>query len=134
MAISIKTCPHCNHTMSETYSIGIGKPFAECSNCGKMVIDRDTTEWELKNIFQKLFFLVTCLYTAIIVGVIPVLIYGFSVDNPSDTALLGIWLGTSCCVALFSSRNLVEEINASKERMKDPDYRQVLQSVGLLTR
>ena len=82
--------------------------------------------------FSKIFFLVSYLYTSILVGGVPVIIYVLSVDNPSDTAISGIWLATSCCVALFSSRPLIEEINESKERMKDPDYRQVLRSVGLL--
>ena len=132
MAISIKTCPYCKYTLAETYTIGIGKPFVECSNCKERIIDKDATEWELKNIFQKIFFLFVSLYTAVIFGVLPVFIYGLSVDKPSNSMVLGIWFLSSCVLALFTGRGLVEEINASNERMKDTEYRQVLRSMGLL--
>lgn len=132
MAISIKTCPHCKNTVSTLYSIDIGKPFVECSNCGHLVIDKDITEWELKDIFQKIYFLVICLYSAFLFGFLPNLIYIFLVDDIDEGALLGIWLTASCCIALFGSRNLIDEIKESKERMRDPEYRQVLRSIGLL--
>jgi hypothetical protein len=132
MAISIKTCPYCKYTLAETYKIGIGKPFVECSNCKERVIDKDTTEWELKNIFQKICFLLVSLYTTVFYGIFPVLIYGLLVDKPSNSMVLGIWFLSSCVLAVFTSRGLVEEINASNERMKDTDYRQVLRSMGLL--
>ena len=132
MAISIKTCPHCKNTTSGIWSIGVGKPFVECRNCGKMFVDRDATEWELKNIFQKILFLVPLLYTSFLLGVAPILIYAVLVDYPSDTAVKYIWMSSSFVAALFCGWHLVGDIKASKERMKDPDYRQILQSIGLL--
>ena len=118
--------------MSETYAIGIGKPFVECSNCGQVVVDRDTTEWELKNIFQKIFFLFISLYTVFLFAMLPVLIYGFSTDNPSDATVFVIYFVSVVCLSLLTGKGLFEEINASKERMKDQSYRETLQSMGLL--
>ena len=132
MAIAVKRCPHCGNTMSEVYSIGIGRPFVDCSNCGKVVIDKDSTEWELKNFFQKIFYLFTSLYTVFIFSFLPMLVIGFLIDDLSDATLLVIYLLSAGCLALFSGRSLIEDIKASDARMKDPSYRQMLQAMGLL--
>lgn len=136
----IKYCPHCKKTYDAGHnSRGIGIPLKKCPSCGGVIIDTDETEWELKNSFARLGYYFICAWTAFVYGISVPLAIDFFLDYYEyDINKLG-WVGFGALYALGITifamiliRRNVKDIHASKERMKDENYRLVLRQAGLL--
>ena len=140
MAFSIKTCPHCKRTYTETYTIDIGQPFRECVDCKGIVIDRDVTEWELKNVFQKIFYFVAVAFSSVMIGFIGGMILAvlkaydvIDVLGPRDENFLSISMFFAVVIFLYGTTvTLKNDIKESNKRMRDPNYRDKLRRMGLL--
>lgn len=133
MAIVLKTCPHCGRRWSETFTIGIGKPFYQCSTCHQTIIDKNTTEWELKSLIDKIAYFGVFIWTAIIASFFVVMVAYFLLgQDRTDKLLIPIW---SCAFLLVMSIGVwsnMGDIKESRERMKNPEYRKKLKELGLL--
>jgi hypothetical protein len=137
MAIVVKSCPSCKCVIEvEGNYRGIGIPYKTCPYCNSTIIDESDTEWELKNINQKIGYILICGWTIILYGlIVPIIVHIINTMNDIETSnsqffsfyLLGIGI---CLVIIYKS--LVKEIKESKERMKDRNYRMRLKQLGLL--
>lgn len=134
MTIVTKTCPKCRFSYTSTYnSRGIGIPFKKCI-CGNLNIDKDDNEWELMGPFAKLCYVLICVYSSFLYGFFLPIVVLFVWGKP-DTFTFFILYGIG--VALFAMLivlNNRSDLTDSKERMKDPAYREQLRKMGLLGR
>ena len=136
--IVIKRCPKCHVPYEADFdSRGLGQPFRACQLCRQIIIDTDTTEWELKSLPAKVGYLVICLWSSLLVGLllpIAVLVYRELTDQPSMgnelfVRLLAVGVLLAAAVMFLGTW---KEIQESKERMKNEPYRAVLRQLGLL--
>jgi hypothetical protein len=134
----IKSCPKCGNIYDSSDSKGIGKPFLICSDCQCLIIDTDITEWDLKSGIGKLGYILICGWTSLCYGIaVPLAaafglakLFGFEISDISLLIYLCV-VGVLCFLVLIYFRNSTD-IRESKERMKDPHYRDFLIRIGLL--
>ena len=133
MAISIKKCPHCGVAWSRNYSISIGSPLVDCSNCDNTFIDPHVNEWELKSPLSKAAYLGVIVWTSILVAMAPLLLLIVVLGEKGAEAYAVPVIVISFCVA-FMRNSIVngKHIGISIERMKNPEYRKRLVLAGLL--
>jgi len=133
MAIVLKTCPHCGRRWTDTYTAGIGKPFYYCSICHQTIIEKDTTEWELKSLIGKIAYFGIFIWTGIIVSFGVVLVaYSLLGKDRIERLLLPIWSGAFLLVMCIGVWSTMRDIKESRERMKNHEYRKTLKELGLL--
>lgn len=134
-----KFCPHCRGIYEQgPQELSIGVPVIACRECNGLIVDTDRTEWELKSPLGKAVYFVLCGWTAFFWGLaFPMGAYflgqhlGFRVDNE---AAFSLWLiGSLFFLGVLILGNL-NDVRASQERMKDPQYRELLRQAGLLKR
>lgn len=132
-----RRCPHCRHTLEsfERKYYAIGPPLINCPSCHQGIKLDHITEWGLKNIFQKIGFILITIYTTIFYGLMGgILLYvGFSYIfeysiNNFDALILGLitWLSYS----LYHVFSLGKEIAESNNRLNDSSYRKKLEEAG----
>lgn len=133
----IKKCSKCLTVFETgTDSRGIGVPYKVCKNCGTYIIDKDDTEWELKNLFEKIWYLFILVWTSILFGLLAPLIFVFLREYQeiqiTDNALLWMWFSFSLLLLCWLFYKHSVEIRESKVRMENIDYREILKKLGLL--
>lgn len=135
MAISIKKCPHCGISWSQNYSISIGSPLVECSNCNDTFIDSHINEWELKSPISKAAYLGVIVWTSVLIATVPVVLLVLTLGEDGAEPYAVPVAVVSFCFAFM--RNAIvngKHIGISIERMKNPEYRKRLIHAGLLKR
>jgi hypothetical protein len=144
VAIVIKKCPHCKKVYeSGHHAIGIGEPLATCQYCKGMIVDKDNMEWELKGTLGKIGYLFVCFWTVALYGLaVPLGIYGIAYLLSKDKAaveasftpkaVITFWIIGVILASIKSYKVNTKDIQASKERMKNPEYRALLRRAGLL--
>ena len=135
MTIVTKTCPKCHFSDVSTNDIrGIGIPFRKCILCGNLNIDKDDNEWELMGPFAKLYYVLICVYSSFLYGfflpIVVLLVWG-KPDTFTFFILYGIGVALFAMLSVLKNRR---DLTDSKERMKDPAYREQLRKMGLLGR
>lgn len=137
--IVTKKCPKCKTTFDRGInSRGIGSPFKVCRICGTYVLDKDDNEWELKSIDEKLGFFFILLWTAFLYGLAGPLILTSLVEFEIIHTQIGggyyLYAWGACSILLFVwlLYKLLCEIKESSNRMKDKEYRRVLNKLGIL--
>ena len=138
MALNLmKFCPHCRSMFEQgPQEIGIGTPLVNCPACKGVIVDADRTEWELKSPIGKAFYLLLCGWTSIFWGFGFLMLglalrYKFDVEI-SDAMLINLWIGGGIGVLMLLILFNWKDIEESRERMKDPRYRERLKRAGLL--
>ncbi len=136
----IKQCPKCRSIIEYGHDRrGIGVPFKRCSACKTIIIDKDTTEWELKSFISKACYFFICAWTSMLFGLFfPLAALAFSKyimkkETTNETFLL-LYLYPAG-VVVFAMLSVILEsksIRNSKGRMKDKGYRLLLTQMGLL--
>ena len=117
-------------------SRSIGKPFLRCPDCQCLIIDKDRNEWELKGFFGKVAYIFICGWSSLLYGFLFPLValglgklFGFSL---SERAFLYIYIAGVLSFLVLGILIESQDIRESKERMKDPSYRDFLKEIGLL--
>lgn len=139
MAIYQKvTCGNCGHVLQrwEGKWIAIGCPLINCPKCGSGLRHPNVNEWESLDIIQKLGHFTTHLYTSLLygLGIVVVLYLALSdwLGCPRKT-VSAITVGAVSLLGIARAGLLAREIHLSKQRLRDPDYRQRLGRIGLVT-
>ena len=131
------TCSSCLHVLQhwEGKWIAIGCPLINCPKCGTSLRHPNVNEWESLDALQRIGHLWTHLYTSCL--------YGLGIFVVSYF-ILTEWLGLSkdtvnpisfaAATLMFIVRAvfLAKEIYLSKQRLRDPEYRQRLGRRGLV--
>jgi hypothetical protein len=137
MRYVIKKCPNCKDIYYTGHDRrGIGIPYKTCILCKTIIIDEAETEWELKNLGQKFVYILICIWTSILFGAIgPIMVYCFNeLTDTKTTDKQGLYayiIGIIIFGIIFYRAN-IKDIQLSKERMKDANYRGILKKLGLL--
>lgn len=137
MIYAKRTCPHCGEIVenwTRDYR-DLGEPYVQCLSCKKYMIRKHITEWELKNCFNKLCYMLMAVYTCILYGFFPVLIYLLIVGEKQaeENTFLVVY---SCGVLFFGvlvTYGFCKDVAESKVRMQNPEYRRLLVAIGLLS-
>lgn len=138
MAMTVwKRCGGCKTTYKTGVDErGIGRPFIVCEGCNSYIVDKDNNEWELMTSFGKFKYLLIGLWTAFLFGfALPFLVHLLDSQintNYAEDHIVILWLLGSAGIAYILSKDLREDIAASKVRMTDPEYRATLRRLGLL--
>jgi MFS family permease len=146
-------CPKCRNTLQSLVPYkakGIGKPFQVCHNCGSFVVMKELlNEWELLSDREKSEMRSRARWTGIQMGgmwgfVAGMILGSFTVSHPHMPRWLSDnWMGIGMLTALVmaivgailytkvTKSALLEDIANSTERMRDIEYRKVLEILGL---
>lgn len=134
-----RSCPYCGEIFenwTRDYR-DLGEPYVQCLSCKKYMIRKHITEWELKNWFKKLCYLLMAFDTCIFWAILPVMIYVFIVgEKEAELNMLTLLVLYSCGVLFFGvwmSYRFSKDMAESKVRMQNPDYRRLLVALGLLS-
>ena len=111
---------------------GIGRPVHKCPQCEGFIIDTDETEWELKSPEEKTNYFVISGWKSIVYSVALSLGARFLLKGLSFIDYMVLW-AAGCVVFLwiFIFSNC-KDIQESQARMADPQYRELLKTLGLL--
>lgn len=147
MMYQIVRCPNCR----KIYSSGIyrektGTPIARCAFCLEPFIDKSVNEWELRGAFGKIFYALFLLADVAVGGMLAAMLITLLILLPDiifktkfshfmlNDASYFIYL-IIICAAVNLVRIVIREtkdLKASKTRMADENYRQILKTAGLL--
>jgi hypothetical protein len=132
----IKRCPTCGYVYDGSDSVSIGKPFLDCPDCKSLIIDTDSTEWELKSSFGKVAYVASWIKTCLAYGSVfaaaafaLIELLGFDLGNASFISLCVV---TFICCAIYACFMNLTDIRESRKRRRDPHYRLFLIQIGLL--
>jgi hypothetical protein len=133
MAISVNKCPHCGSRWTENYSIGIGCPAYQCDTCEGFIIDPDANEWELKSLLGKAAYFGVVFWTSLLISIAPVILALWLLGGDlAEEKLLIVWVPSFLAALAWRGFDNLKQIQASRERMRDPQYRLMLRQAGLL--
>jgi hypothetical protein len=145
------SCPKCGKLLEFLVpkgpkgSIGVGEPFLICPKCNSYILKSDlANEWELMTKEQKSKvnkgIVLTVIYlgglwsgfgSILVLGLLFPQFLNLTVTLP--TFILFSTLGSIAHYSIYKKR-ITKEIQESNNRMSDPNYRQTLQQLGLLTK
>jgi len=132
-------CHACGHSLSGGYAADyhvIGKPIVDCGQCGTVNRHDDKcTEWELMSPGRRTRWMFGILFQTILFagfgGFVLIAVMVALAMITSEILAVGLFF---CIVggALFYRYSRIHAlIDASKQRMADPNYRRKLRSAGL---
>lgn len=140
-------CPNCGKVHSSgIYREKTGSPIARCAFCLEYFIDKSVNEWELRGAFGKFYYILFTLTDVAVTGLLSAMLILFLIILPDlifktrwsvfmlndANAFIGLIV---VCTIINLVRVVVREsrdLKASKARMADAQYRQSLESAGLL--
>lgn len=125
-------CPAC-HVVLENWGhsrVWIGVPFVECTGCRRIVLRTLVQEWDQKSDLKKTAYVAIQLYTAALYGGIFPFVYiaGAALlrDDVNNSAALVLWLLGGVGFAAVGLSQLFKDIEESRQRLLDPNYRTAL--------
>lgn len=138
----IRSCPSCNNVLETSSDYhALGKPYRVCQQCRALIRLDHITEWELKDSLEKLTYIGEIAIAALVIGIaggiITLICLNFFVKllymNSIDLTPLYLWalFGIIISFGVFALR-LRKEIQDSKNRMKNLNYREELTKIGIL--
>ena len=136
---SKSSCPKCNTTLEGWHRsyITFGNPFVKCSSCGTIVRMLNINEWEAMSRFQKFEYCLIFYFQALFVSAGGTIIFGVIFDKVFDTEifitdkdtpifLIIISIMVVVTALIWRHKEFQKAIKESKNRTKDPKYRQML--------
>ena len=141
-----RKCPKCGFVIEGFVKdyVAIGPPFLECPNCNTTILLSHIQEWDLKNFWQKLYFITAVCYTCLLWSVVAPMLILFlgsylareSKEFPHYMVVIMLisYPVTLIILSLIATTGLSENIRESRERMKNAAYLEKLKELGFLRR
>lgn len=129
-------CPTCKRVI-ENYTRdyrAIGVPFVRCESCDQLIKYTHIFEWDTKQIFGKVTYLGIMLLTTILYsGALPLayIFYAeFAEFKPSENTFIILFISGFIVTAIWSIYITVKDIKESRDRLKDKNYRRLIELLG----
>jgi len=138
-----RKCPKCKHpfeTLQRNY-VALGPPFRSCPRCGIRVKWDHITEWDLMNRGGKRLYIARHCYQCFFFGilfagvVLACCFVGLSKAGMAETGRNALLLSIPCLLGgsvyiILQTNWFISEIDRSRHRMLDPEYREELRQLG----